>query len=182
MGDATFTALVGGEATIRAAGFGAGRETCGIRANLPVFALAGFALLARDPAALTLCAAGLATLRAAGRFGAAFLAVGFLVFEAFFAGISFSAPGQIERRIIAPAFLRSSTTIFGSARITYSGQGHRRRGLPVAALAFRHDSRVDAAAHVESSREAQESRVEGARQAIHDLIRHRFVKCAAIPE
>ena len=77
----------------RAAGFGAGRTICATRGNLPDFSLAGRAVLDRDTAVFALRAAGLATFRAADRLGAAFLAAGFLVFEAFFAGISFSAPG-----------------------------------------------------------------------------------------
>ncbi|MGB5132646.1 MAG: hypothetical protein WBO00_08525 [Steroidobacteraceae bacterium] len=85
--------MTGGDTGTRAAGFAAERAGCATRGDLPDFALAGLAVLARDAAAFALRAPGLAIFRAAGRLGAAFLASGFLVFEAFFAGISFSAPG-----------------------------------------------------------------------------------------
>jgi hypothetical protein len=94
---ATFIGLTGGGATTRITGFAAGRLLCDIRADLPDLALTGLPALARDAAVLALRAAGLATrvtLRAAGALrDATFLVAGFLVFEAFFAGISFSAPG-----------------------------------------------------------------------------------------
>jgi hypothetical protein len=93
IGATTFTALVGGDTGTRAAGLAAERADCATRADLPDLTLADLAALERDLAAFVLCAAGLAVFRAAGRLGAAFLATGFLVFEAFFAGISFSAPG-----------------------------------------------------------------------------------------
>jgi hypothetical protein len=60
---------------MRTTGFAAGRAIREVRGDLPDFALLDLPALARDPAIL------------------AFLAAGFLVFEAFFAGISFSAPG-----------------------------------------------------------------------------------------
>jgi len=94
---ASFMGLAGGGATTRTTGFAAGRALCAIRGDLPVFALADLPELARDAAAFALRAVGLATrraLRAAGILrDAALLATGFLDFEAFFAGISFSAPG-----------------------------------------------------------------------------------------
>jgi hypothetical protein len=70
---------------------------CAIRGDLSDLALADLPELARDTAAFALRAAGLATLAAFRTTGilrdAAFLVTGFLDFEAFFAGISFSAPG-----------------------------------------------------------------------------------------
>ena len=93
IGVTTLRALAGGDTVTRAAGLGAGRASCATRGDLLDFGLAGLAVPGRDVAAFALRAAGLATFRAAGRLGAAFLATGFLVFEAFFAGISFSAPG-----------------------------------------------------------------------------------------
>jgi len=88
-GAAALTALAGDEAIERAAGFGAGRAGCAKRGNLPDLALAA---IERDAAGFALRGAGFAAFRAAGRLGAGFLAAGFLVFEAFFAGISFSLP------------------------------------------------------------------------------------------
>lgn len=94
---ATFMGLTGGGATTRTVGFAAGRTMCAIRGDLSDLALADLPELARETAAFALRAAGLATLtafRAAGILrDATFLATGFLDFEAFFAGISFSAPG-----------------------------------------------------------------------------------------
>lgn len=75
----------------RAAGFGAGRAACATRGNLPDFALAA---IERNTAGFALRGAGFATFRAASRLGAAFLAAGFLIFEAFFTGISFSLPAK----------------------------------------------------------------------------------------
>jgi hypothetical protein len=90
---ATFDGLTVGAAAARMATFGAGRLLCELRGAVPDFALAGLRALARDAAILALRTEGLATFLAAGRRDAAFLATGFLAFEAFFTCISFSAPG-----------------------------------------------------------------------------------------
>jgi hypothetical protein len=82
---------------MRTTGFGAGRARGEIRGDLLTFNLADLPVPARDAATFGLRAAGLATrttFRAAGALrDATFLATAFLDFEAFFAGISFSAPG-----------------------------------------------------------------------------------------
>jgi hypothetical protein len=94
---AIFTGLSGAGATMRTIGFGAGRTMGETRGDLLIFNLADLPVPARAAATFALRAAGLATratFRAAGRLrDAALLATGFLDFEAFFAGISFSAPG-----------------------------------------------------------------------------------------
>jgi hypothetical protein len=76
---------------------GAGFAECETRVDLADFVLAGLLAFAWDPADIALRVAGLATrttFRAAAVLrDAAFLAAGFPVFEAFLAGISFSAPG-----------------------------------------------------------------------------------------
>ena len=89
-----FAAFMGSTAATRAAGFAAGRTGCISRGDLPGLALAA---PAREPAIAALRLVGLATRTTfreeAALRGVAYLAAGLLVFEAFFAGISFSAPG-----------------------------------------------------------------------------------------
>src|SRR5882724_5117070 len=64
----------------------------------------------------------------------------------------------------------------------HSGEGYGRRGLPGGLSSLDNDRGIDPPADVEAGREAQEARVQGARQPVGDLVRDRLVKGAAIPE
>src|SRR5690606_11043548 len=69
-----------------------------------------------------------------------------------------------------------------SPRPRDSRQGDRWRGLPTGLASLHDDGGVDSATHVEARGQSQEARTDRTCEVIGDLVGHRLVKGAAVPE